>query len=131
MEAGKEPVDLYIELRDSDNVLRGKRKGWRICQDEGGRFDKTPEIKEGTTVRWHSEKAEAYLVFFEKSPVTVHSTVVHIPKNGIKEFTVADYDSAEKKIEYAALVKEGDDYTYVRGAASPPGVIVKPPGGGG
>ena len=120
-------IELHIKHK-------GERDGWRICHGND-EFKPTLELAKGTTVRWNSPQNDAAcLVFFDKSPFEkdgnpVRNEIVYISRNGKTEtYTIADSATIDVKYEYAALVRgEGGDYTYVRGAESPPGVIVKPP----
>lgn len=115
----------HIELKIK---YRGDRDGWRV-EGPNGEFKPNPTVKKKDTVRWHSPEADACIVFLDQSPFLrngrpVVQEVIELPEGDkTEQFEIADSDHG--LYEYAVLVRTGHrDYTYVRGAGSPPGVIV-------
>lgn len=110
---------------------RGDRYGWRV-EGPNGSFKPNPTVKKGQdTVRWHSPETDACVVFLGESPFisggqAVKNQVIDVPAGGSTgRFEISPNAEPEQQYEYAVLVRTGDrDYTYVRGADSPPGVII-------
>jgi hypothetical protein len=112
----------------------GERAGYRIVAGANStQFMPNPKVLQGDTVTWHSPDKDVCIVFLKESPFdlsgkNVTMNVIEVPK-GQKSPTYTVSGNATPKVtyEYAVLVREADrDYTYVRGAASPPGVAVGP-----
>jgi len=108
----------------------GDKDGYRIVTKQNpGDFRPNPKVMKGHSVRWHSPDKPACVAILAESPFTRHgNSVTHefleIQKGGVSEELQIAGDAAGE-YEYAVLVREGArDYTYVRGAASPPGVII-------
>jgi hypothetical protein len=115
----------HLELKIK---YRGDRDGWRV-EGPNGAFKPNPSVMNKDTVRWHSPEADACIVLLDQSPFLKNGQrfareIIDLPKGDKTEkFEIADADHG--LYEYAVLVRTGDrDYTYVRGAESPPGVIV-------
>ena len=114
----------------------GDKDGYRIVTKQNPTtFDPNPTVKIGQTVRWQSPKdEEACIVILAESPFArngdlVTREVLEISAGGISEELQIDNNATiDQEYEYAVLVRGANsDYTYVRGAASPPGVIVGGP----
>lgn len=110
------------------------RNGYRIVRGrESEQFSPNPVVLPGQTVVWHSPEKDACIAFLTESPFTrrgerVVNEVIEVPSGGkSEEFQIAKDVKQGEIYEYAVLIRESDrDYTYVRGAASPPGVAVGP-----
>jgi hypothetical protein len=107
---------------------RGDRDGWRV-EGPNGQFKPNPAVKRKDTVQWHSPEADACIVVLDESPFLrngepVVDRVINLPSGDKTEkFEIAGTENGT--YEYAVLVRNsGRDYTYVRGAESPPAVIV-------
>ena len=116
----------HVELKIK---YRGDKDGWRV-EGPNGKFTLNPSVKKKDTVRWSSPEADACIVTLDQSPFlkngqpVVHE-VIELPKGDKTEKLEIAADTNDGLYEYAVLVRTGDrDYTYVRGAESPPGVIV-------
>ena len=111
----------------------GDKDGYRIVTMENpDQFSPNPSVKKGQSVRWQSPEIDACIAILAESPFTRHGKPVtheflEIPKGDQSEELQIDVNATDGAYEYAVLVREADrNYTYVRGAASPPGVIVGP-----
>jgi hypothetical protein len=109
---------------------RGDRYGWRV-EGPNGTFNPNPSVKKEDTVRWHSPDINASIIFLEDSPFRynghpVRNQVIELHEGDrTDKFEVSPDAVTDQQYEYAVLVRTGDrDYTYVRGAESPPGVII-------
>jgi hypothetical protein len=119
--------DLYIKYMKD-------KHGWRVTYD-GDVYHPNPSVDKNTdTVTWHApHNADAYIVFLPDSPFELPAgqrDVLHIEAGkSSKPFKLKQRCGGNKVYEYAALVMNPEkpaDYTYVRGAESPPGVAVGP-----
>jgi len=121
----------HVELVIKD---LGTIHGYRIVtQQNPTQFRPNPKVEKGDTVSWHSPDRDACVAILAESPFTYNGAVVNyeflkIPKGGTSQtFQISNTVTQGEEYEYAVLVQETDrDYTYVRGANSPPGVIVGP-----
>ena len=111
----------------------GTVDGYRIVSNSNETKFTNPVVLDGDTVSWHSPKKDAYIAILDDSPFTRNQTAVtreilKIEAGGTSAvLQIAKIADEKSKYEYAVLVREAvGDYTYVRGAASPPGVIVGP-----
>jgi hypothetical protein len=112
----------------------GDKEGWRVVQSNGN-FRPNPSVKKKVdTISWQSPpEYRTYIVAIKESPFArkdgsrVVDEVIEIPAGKKSEsFIIADVGDGLH--EYAALIETGEkDYTYVRGADSPPGVIIGGP----
>jgi len=109
---------------------KGDKDGYRIVTKKDlKKFRPNPTVEKGHSVRWHSPEKAACVIILAESPFTrngkrVTHEFLEIKKGGKSEELQID-DKASGEYEYAVLVRERKrDYTYVRGAASPPGIIV-------
>jgi len=119
--------DLYIEYMKD-------KHGWRVTYD-GGVYQPNPSANKNTdTVTWHAPRdMDVCIVFLPDSPFELEDgqrDVLTIKAGeSSPAFKFKDGCSNYRVYEYAALVTDPEvpgDYTYVRGAESPPGVAVGP-----
>ena len=121
-------ADFELFIKDLGTV-----DGWRIV-DKQNQFSPNPTVGKGKTVSWHSpEKNAVCIAIFADSPFTEDGgqpfphKVLEIQAGGkSEELQIANNALVNEEYEYAVLVRDGRDFIYVRGAASPPGVIVGP-----
>jgi hypothetical protein len=112
-------------------TYKGDKDGYRVVsKKDPEKFRPNPTVNKGNSVRWHApeDKAACIAILAESPFIRDGKPVTHefleIPKGGkSEEFQIAG--DAKGEYEYAVLVREAArDYTYVRGAASPPGIVV-------
>jgi hypothetical protein len=112
----------------------GDRNGYRIVTGKNStQFMPNPKVLPGETVTWLSPHKDACIAFLKDSPFTRAGKPVRMEVIELKAgkpspaFKVAKNLKQGDVYEYAVLIQEAPrDYTYVRGAASPPGVAVGP-----
>ena len=113
------------------------RIGWRIYDGDTGTYDHDPDLNEGDEVQWTVEPAsvKAYVAILDDSPfadangVKIENRVLEVNRVSPVVTVMSSTKRPAKAYEYAVLVKGKKDKTivYVRGAASPPGVVVGGP----
>jgi len=119
---------MDLDIRDF-----GQRHGYRVVEKDMAQFEvkKDPRPLPGEDVSWRAIGKDAWVVILADSPFDVkHDTVLHIPAGQTKSLRISGDATPKQEYEYAVLVRDNPEklheYIYVRGANSPPGVIVGP-----
>jgi hypothetical protein len=123
LKGGPEMAHHELKIR-----YKGDRYGWRV-EGSNGQFKANPTVNRKDTVRWHSPEADACIVVLDQSPFLkngkpiVDEVIKLSSGDKTEKFEIAGAEDG--LYGYAVLVRVGEhDYTYVRGAESPPAVIV-------
>jgi hypothetical protein len=123
---------LYIRYKQD----KSDKHGWRVTyknEDDEEVYQPNPSVpSENDTVVWHApQDAFAHIVFLPDSPFVLpkgEKKVLDLKPGEVSEAVeIKKGLQDEKTYEYAVLVRlEEGNYTYVRGAESPPGIAVGP-----
>ncbi len=125
-------------MADQELVIThiSERDGYRIIDKQlPDEFLSNPKVNPGQTVRWQAPAGmDVYIAFLAESPFirrgepVINEVLEVLGGDTSEELQMAELDP-EEVYEYAVLVKEKNnkrEYIYVRGAASPPGIVVGP-----